>query len=230
MSLTMPSPVSCTPKLGLGFGLGLGLGLATPTSAEGSPLMLPAACLLQMLQRVLRKEGPTGLYRGMAITYIRDFPSSGVYFCCYEALKAWLDPPDPRGSARGDAAWAMWIAGGTAGCLSWLSVYPLDVVKSRVQASSSSTSPYAGVSPGGGRGGPCRRKHMLRTANVQPPASSRTHSSLPPIPYNHTHSTTPSTLSHTPLQARWIVRCRVTGQRALGFSSGVSTPHWAGPS
>ena len=36
------------------------------------------------------------------------------------------------------------IAGGVAGVLAWLMVYPVDVVKSRLQAVGASASPYTG--------------------------------------------------------------------------------------
>lgn len=42
------------------------------------------------------------------------------------------------------AALALWAAGGLAGAVSWFSVYPFDVLKTRLQAGAAASSPYKG--------------------------------------------------------------------------------------
>ncbi len=42
------------------------------------------------------------------------------------------------------AALALWAAGGLAGAVSWFSVYPFDVLKTRLQAAAAASSPYKG--------------------------------------------------------------------------------------
>jgi solute carrier family 25 carnitine/acylcarnitine transporter 20/29 len=88
-----------------------------------------APSTLSLAASIVRREGPLGLYRGTRVTLLRDVPSSGVYFAAYELLNAEL----PRRTGCSDTA-ATFVAGGAAGVLSWLSIYPLDVVKSRLQA------------------------------------------------------------------------------------------------
>ena len=51
-----------------------------------------------------------------------------------------------------DAAVALWAAGGLAGAVSWFSVYPFDVLKTRMQAAAAASSPY--------RGGPAGPRSM----------------------------------------------------------------------
>ncbi|KAK9810338.1 hypothetical protein WJX72_009024 [[Myrmecia] bisecta] len=97
---------------------------------------------LKQLRNVLAMEGVTGLYRGLGVTLIRDIPSHGVYFGIYEWTREYLEPGSRmRGSEN---PWALFAAGGLAGVLSWFSVYPLDVIKSRLQADPRSESPYRG--------------------------------------------------------------------------------------
>lgn len=95
----------------------------------------------------------TGLYRGTAITLLRDVPSYGVYFALYEHLRGALDARvvHTTGALSGHtAALHQFVAGGVAGVVSWFTVYPFDVVKSRLQATCWQHSPYAGAGREGG--------------------------------------------------------------------------------
>lgn len=85
---------------------------------------------LHCLAHIYRQEGVRGVNRGMVATLLRETPSFGVYFLSYDALTRAL------GCAPGDRLLVakLLLAGGTSGILSWLSTYPLDVIKSRLQA------------------------------------------------------------------------------------------------
>ncbi|CAD7703907.1 unnamed protein product [Ostreobium quekettii] len=89
-------------------------------------------------------EGPMpGLFRGISVTLWRDAPSHGVYFYVYHRTKDIIDSWERNeGSAAGGSSFGMFVAGGLAGAASWLSVYPLDVCKSRMQAEDRCRSPY----------------------------------------------------------------------------------------
>ena len=91
---------------------------------------------LALMASILSREGVRGLYRGVGVTFLRDTPSTGIYYASYEAAR---DAAGNRGAGT-DAATL--CAGALAGVLSWLSIYPLDVVKSRIQAS---PGRYAGL-------------------------------------------------------------------------------------
>lgn len=71
---------------------------------------------------ILRTSGVKGLFRGLGITMVRDGPAFAIYFASYEAM------------TRGDqSVMRVFTAGGLAGMFSWVVLYPIDVVKSRLQ-------------------------------------------------------------------------------------------------
>jgi solute carrier family 25 (mitochondrial carnitine/acylcarnitine transporter), member 20/29 len=91
------------------------LQLAKP--GEGMPSGTLAAA-----RYILQTGGFKALYRGLGMTIARDSPALAIYFTSYEILTA------------GDkSATTVFLGGGVAGILSWALLYPLDVVKSRIQ-------------------------------------------------------------------------------------------------
>ncbi|XP_043088421.1 mitochondrial basic amino acids transporter isoform X1 [Puntigrus tetrazona] len=85
---------------------------------------------LDCLVRIYRKEGVRGINRGMVTTVIRETPGFGVYFLAYDTLTRALgcDADD------GYIIPKLLLAGGMSGMASWISTYPVDVIKSRLQA------------------------------------------------------------------------------------------------
>lgn len=73
---------------------------------------------------IVKNQGYSGLMKGFSITWIRDAPSFAIYFASFEYLH----------DRWGNSAVALLNAGGIAGILSWLSTYPADIVKSRIQS------------------------------------------------------------------------------------------------
>lgn len=103
------------------------LQLQSPT---GNGYSGPMHCLVH----IYRREGYRGLFKGLGITFLREAPSYGAYFLTYEALTRSDEPVStPR----------MLLAGGLAGTASWIISYPLDVIKSRIQAET--TGRYSGA-------------------------------------------------------------------------------------
>ncbi|KAG0634783.1 mitochondrial carrier domain-containing protein [Tuber brumale] len=87
---------------------------------------------------VVKREGVRGLYLGGGVTGVRDSVGYGFYFWAYEYMKRLLRYKEAVGEGGGGedqdmAGMKILLAGGVAGCISWLSVYPLDVIKTRVQ-------------------------------------------------------------------------------------------------
>ncbi|KAI9666493.1 MAG: hypothetical protein M1821_004429 [Bathelium mastoideum] len=81
----------------------------------------------------IRKLSVTGLYRGEVVTVLREAQAYGVWFLTFEALMQ----ADARrnGVAREEVpTWKVAAYGGLAGEALWLSSYPLDVVKSKMQS------------------------------------------------------------------------------------------------
>ncbi|SCV02778.1 LANO_0G00188g1_1 [Lachancea nothofagi CBS 11611] len=72
------------------------------------------------------------LMRGLTPTLLRTSHGFGVYFLTYEAL---LISEAKRGIARGDIhPWKLCMYGAFSGALLWMTVYPLDVIKSVMQS------------------------------------------------------------------------------------------------
>ncbi|KAL1551554.1 Mitochondrial arginine transporter bac2 [Salvia divinorum] len=90
---------------------------------------------------IIRSEGLRGMYRGLGITVLRDAPSHGVYFWTYEYVREQLHPGCRK--SGDETLRTMMVAGGLAGVASWVCCYPLDVIKTRIQAHSSSS--YTGM-------------------------------------------------------------------------------------
>ncbi|KAJ9648843.1 hypothetical protein H2201_008282 [Coniosporium apollinis] len=87
---------------------------------------------------VWKYEGVKGLYHGGVITSIRDAVGYGFYFWSYELCKqTWASPED---SDR-ETAIKIMLCGGLAGIVTWTSIFPLDVIKTRVQTASSERLP-----------------------------------------------------------------------------------------
>ncbi|KAI8365669.1 mitochondrial carrier domain-containing protein [Choanephora cucurbitarum] len=113
---------------------GAGAGVAcfffsTPTELvkiQAQMTKLPKSTF-QITREIYATHGWKGFYQGGLITMIRDAPSYGLYFLAYEGMKRTLDV------SGDDHAWKLLLAGGVAGTVSWASIYPVDVIKSRLQ-------------------------------------------------------------------------------------------------
>ncbi|KJE97973.1 carnitine/acylcarnitine carrier protein [Capsaspora owczarzaki ATCC 30864] len=112
---------------------------AATAAATAEPLYKgPWDCFV----RTVRQDGIRGIYRGLVPTMLRETPSYGVYFAAYEMLCLRLAGP---GRSPDDlSAPALMLAGGASGMAGWLSTYPTDVVKSRMQADSMTNPQYRG--------------------------------------------------------------------------------------
>ncbi|CAH9132303.1 unnamed protein product [Cuscuta epithymum] len=98
----------------------------TPTLTHKGPV--------DVAKRIFRQEGWRGIYRGLTVTVLRDAPAHGWYFCTYEYMREKLHPGCRMNGQ--ETFKTMLVAGGVAGVVSWISCYPLDVVKTRLQAQS----------------------------------------------------------------------------------------------
>jgi len=73
--------------------------------------------------------GVRTLFTGLKTTLVRDVPGHAVYFVAYDIVSNWLSPD------KGEPApvYAVAAGGSCAGVAFWASIYPLDMVKSRIQ-------------------------------------------------------------------------------------------------
>jgi len=102
-------------------------------------------------KEILRSDGIKGLYFGGVVTALRDSIGYGFYFCSYElSTRLMVSKMKERGSDTQEAAKVL-LCGGLAGVVTWASIFPLDVIKTRVQTqilSDSTTAPLLGTEPG----------------------------------------------------------------------------------
>jgi solute carrier family 25 carnitine/acylcarnitine transporter 20/29 len=76
-----------------------------------------------------------GVYRGTAVTFLREAQAYGVWFTTFEYL---MNADAARNGIRRDEISTLKVAGygGLAGEMLWISSYPFDVVKSKMQSDS----------------------------------------------------------------------------------------------
>lgn len=103
--------------------------MASPSS--GSPAMNSWG----ITKSILTSEGVRGLYFGGVVTALRDSIGYGFYFWSYELSSRFLEEKmrDREMGSTGQKAAKVLLCGGLAGVVTWASVFPLDVIKTRVQ-------------------------------------------------------------------------------------------------
>jgi len=87
-------------------------------------------------KEIIRAEGLKGLYFGGVVTALRDSIGYGFYFWSYELSTRLMVSGKDRSPSAGEEAAKVLLCGGLAGVVTWASVFPLDVIKTRVQTQS----------------------------------------------------------------------------------------------
>ncbi|GLT56222.1 hypothetical protein SLA2020_292820 [Shorea laevis] len=82
------------------------------------------------LEQIFHKEGPRGMYRGLAPTVLALLPNWAVYFTMYEQLKSFLCSDDENHHL---SVGANMMAAAGAGAATTIATNPLWVVKTRLQ-------------------------------------------------------------------------------------------------
>lgn len=96
---------------------------------------------IHCISSILQTEGIPGLYRGAGAMLLRDVPGYVLYFIPYTIVCDLLSPDGKTNSHP----FSIWLAGGLAGSISWVTATPADVVKSRMQADGQLHRKYKGV-------------------------------------------------------------------------------------
>mmetsp|Transcript_98463 Transcript_98463/g.287137 ORF Transcript_98463/g.287137 Transcript_98463/m.287137 type:complete len:282 (-) Transcript_98463:119-964(-) len=86
---------------------------------------------MQIFSRLWRQEGLRGLACGLPLTLAREVLYRAIYFGAYEATARTLDAGSRPGGRR--KLHTSLLAGGLAGVVAWLPVYPVDVIKTHWQ-------------------------------------------------------------------------------------------------
>lgn len=94
----------------------------------------------EITKRILRNEGGVrGLYFGGTVTALRDSVGYGFYFWSYELTTRWMEQMSTTHKGKGEGVSGsetakVLLCGGLAGIVTWASIFPLDMIKTRVQA------------------------------------------------------------------------------------------------
>lgn len=107
---------------------------------------------VQAVRKIVGQYGAHRLYQGWWSTCFREVPAFALYFATYDYLKDRtntflshqmdIQGEDPVGMQHTHAWIASAFAGGCAGSITWGIVYPVDVIKTRIQTAPL-TTPYA---------------------------------------------------------------------------------------
>ncbi|KAI8832965.1 mitochondrial carrier domain-containing protein [Chytriomyces cf. hyalinus JEL632] len=120
----------------------------TSSNAAASPAALSRGVLavfnplVSIWSAIRTNGGIPALFRGTAVTMLRDFPGDAAYFVTFEGIKRTLKEvaPTPRHNWGSDkytfSPLQTVLAGGLAGCANWLICIPIDSIKTQVQQSS----------------------------------------------------------------------------------------------
>lgn len=85
----------------------------------------------QLTRNILKRDGVSGLFRGLTSTIAREMPGYFFFFGGYEATRSLLAAP---GQSKDDIGpFRTMIAGAFGGVVFWVVIFPADVVKSRIQ-------------------------------------------------------------------------------------------------
>jgi solute carrier family 25 carnitine/acylcarnitine transporter 20/29 len=115
--------------------------VSTPTELVKCRAQLSSSTSWAITKEIVRNEGVRGLYFGGIITALRDSIGYGFYFWSYELSTRYTisrmresgAQPLSDGKVSMEEAAKVLLCGGLAGVVTWASIFPLDVVKTRVQ-------------------------------------------------------------------------------------------------
>ncbi|GAM20206.1 hypothetical protein SAMD00019534_033810 [Acytostelium subglobosum LB1] len=105
--------------------------LLSTVSTKGTPPREYYTGPIDVIRQIIKKDGILGMFKGLRPTLLRDIPGDMVYFTMYEFMKRRLTTMAE--SPETFPAWVAIGAGGCAGMSFWASIYPLDVIKTRIQ-------------------------------------------------------------------------------------------------
>ncbi|KAK9355130.1 mitochondrial carrier domain-containing protein [Lipomyces doorenjongii] len=90
---------------------------------------------LDVVKKLYKEGGIRSLMRGSLATVCRDGPGSAIYFATYEYLKKELTP-----AGNSMSLGAISFAGGMSGVAMWITIFPIDTIKSQLQSSETHTN------------------------------------------------------------------------------------------
>lgn len=95
------------------------------------------------IKSIYKNYGIKGTYRGFWITLLREAVTFGSYFGAYEYIVNYHLIPE-GGTKKDVEAWKLFCTGGFSGYFYWGPWYPIDAIKSKLQADSFSNPRFNG--------------------------------------------------------------------------------------
>jgi solute carrier family 25 (mitochondrial carnitine/acylcarnitine transporter), member 20/29 len=131
---------------------------------------------VKIVKDIWCREGVQGFYRGGTVTVLRDSIGYGFYFVAYSACKRLLTPAPqhfapPQPIEEDLSAWRILLAGGIAGMISWTSIFPLDVIKTRLQTLAESPRPASPIPAASPPSIPSQHTPLLTSSEPAMPSS-----------------------------------------------------------
>ncbi|GAB6031327.1 hypothetical protein CHUAL_009114 [Chamberlinius hualienensis] len=106
--------------------------IRTRLVSQGEPKIYPS--MLSAARTMYRLEGAKSLYKGLVPTVLQIMPHSGIQFCVYTSLVSYSKHVTMRSSPFASVGWfESMVFGGVAGIVAKFVVYPLDLIKKRLQ-------------------------------------------------------------------------------------------------
>ncbi|GAB1517166.1 hypothetical protein RhiTH_000210 [Rhizoctonia solani] len=106
---------------------------------------------IDAIKDIFRQHGTLGLYKGFKLHFVRDTAGTALYFMEYDAMRLLLGRL-PNGHQGSTPTWfplhhsmIPFFCGSIAGVTSWAIIYPLDVVKTKIQQRALAGIPARGV-------------------------------------------------------------------------------------
>ncbi|XP_065872194.1 calcium-dependent mitochondrial ATP-magnesium/phosphate carrier protein 2-like [Euphorbia lathyris] len=90
-----------------------------------------SARIVPAVKKILKQDGFLGFFRGNGLNVVKVAPESAIKFYAYELFKNIIG--DFRGEKNGSLPVERLFAGGMAGAVAQTAIYPLDLVKTRLQ-------------------------------------------------------------------------------------------------
>ncbi|KAJ7285727.1 mitochondrial carrier domain-containing protein [Mycena rebaudengoi] len=122
----------------------------TIAASKGIHLVKPPSTL-DAVKEIFRANGVTGLYTGFRLHFLRDTLGTSLYFLEYDGMRHLLGR-DRSGEQGATPSWlpihpslVPFVCGSLSGVTSWALIYPLDVVKTKVQQRALAGERYRGV-------------------------------------------------------------------------------------
>jgi len=115
--------------------------------ARGATLGKPPSTMSAVAQ-IVREKGFLGLYQGFRTHFVRDTLGTSLYFMEYDSFR-YLMNRRITGEQDAPPAWLPipislipFFCGSVAGVTSWAIIYPVDVVKTKIQQRALANQPY----------------------------------------------------------------------------------------